>query len=76
MVILCCNVDYVEQIKEVLLSMHTSDRSEIMEKYAKKVPESLTAQFSERREKSAAIQRQTERRSLQASMYPSSKYLQ
>lgn len=66
--------DYVEEMRALLFSMCAADikaLKSVREKYAAKIPSSLTSQFSDRKSKAEAIKAQEQKKTRTATeLYP------
>ena len=63
-------------MREVLIAMPKEQKLDMVKKYTNRVPETLTSQFTKRREKRVAKEKQKERGSLQTPLYPPSKCIE
>ena len=64
---------YVDEARELLWKIKSSEITGIMKSYAGKVPAPLTSQFENRASRSAAIEKKTCRLSMANTLFPSGK---
>ena len=57
-----CFVGYVENVKQLLFTLTKPEMTEVYNRYSKKAPKSLSAQFSDRMDKQSAVKAYKEKR--------------
>lgn len=70
-----CSLDYVHDIKKVILSTSADDLQSTLQQYKENEPEPLSRQFHERKSRAEAITHQREKRS-NILLFPSGKHMQ